>query len=71
MPRMSGGEVAKAISKMRPGIRVVFMSGYTDDAIGRHGVLRRGTHFLAKPFSADDLSRKIRDVLDEAVSLSN
>ena len=71
MPRMSGGEVARAIVKMRPGIRVVFMSGYTDDAIGRHGVLRAGTHFLAKPFTADDLKQKIREVLGNTASLSN
>jgi len=48
----------------RPDLRVVFMSGYTDEALGHHGVLEPGTHFIQKPFASDDLLRMVRDVLD-------
>jgi CheY-like chemotaxis protein len=65
MPRTSGKELAQILSKARPAIKVLYMSGYTDNAIGHHGVLDAGTHFLAKPFTAADLARKVRDVLDE------
>jgi FixJ family two-component response regulator len=64
MPGMSGRDVANAIASLRPGLRVLFMSGYTDSAIGHHGVLDPGTEFLQKPFSADDLTRKVRSLLD-------
>jgi len=64
MPNMSGREMADALRLGRPGIRVLFMSGYTDDAISHHGILEPGTHFLEKPFTADGLLRKIREVLE-------
>jgi PAS domain S-box-containing protein len=64
MPGMSGPEVAQAVTAMRPGTQVVYMSGYTDQAIGHHGMLEPGIAFLQKPFSADDLTRKVRAVLD-------
>jgi len=64
MPGMSGPEVAKAVTSMRPGMQVLYISGYTDSAIGHHGVLEPGIAFLQKPFSADDLVRKVRSVLD-------
>jgi PAS domain S-box-containing protein len=64
MPEMSGRELADRFAKMRPNTKVLFMSGYTDDAIVRHGVLRPGTAYLQKPFSPDTLARKVRDVLD-------
>ncbi|HEV8463135.1 MAG TPA: PAS domain S-box protein [Gaiellaceae bacterium] len=67
MPGMSGPEVAQAVTAMRPGTQVVYMSGYTDQAIGHHGVLEAGMAFLQKPFSADDLTRKVRAVLDGSV----
>jgi response regulator RpfG family c-di-GMP phosphodiesterase len=51
---------------MRPGTQVLYTSGYTDSAIGHHGVLEPGIAFLQKPFSADDLTRKVRVLLDEA-----
>ncbi|HEX7627218.1 MAG TPA: ATP-binding protein, partial [Gaiellaceae bacterium] len=66
MPGMSGPEVAQAVTSMRPGTQVLYMSGYTDSAIGHHGVLEPGIAFLQKPFSADDLTRKVRALLDEA-----
>jgi CheY-like chemotaxis protein len=64
MPRMSGRALAVEVSKVRPTVKVAYMSGYTDDAIGRHGVLEAGTHFLAKPFTAASLVEKVREVLD-------
>jgi PAS domain S-box-containing protein len=65
MPGMSGPEVAQSVTAMRPGTLVLYMSGYTDSAIGHHGVLEPGIAFLQKPFSTDDLMRKVRALLDE------
>jgi two-component system, cell cycle sensor histidine kinase and response regulator CckA len=64
MPRMSGRQLADALRSSRPEARVLFMSGYTDDAIGQHGILEPGVHFLQKPFTADRLLRKVREVLN-------
>jgi PAS domain S-box-containing protein len=64
LPQMSGRELADVVTKRRPGIRVLYISGYTDDAIVRHGILEPGTAFLQKPFTPHALARKIRDVLD-------
>jgi len=66
MPRMGGRVLAEALLKARPTLEVLYMSGYTDDAILQHGVLQAGTHFIAKPFGGNQLTRKVRDVLDEA-----
>ena len=68
MPGMSGPEVAQSVTAMRPGTLVLYMSGYTDSAIGHHGVLEPGIAFLQKPFSTDDLTRKVRTLLDEATA---
>jgi signal transduction histidine kinase/CheY-like chemotaxis protein len=62
---MSGPAVAEALSALRPSIRVLYMSGYTDEAIVRTGVLDEGKPFLQKPFTPLQLSRKIREVLDQ------
>jgi PAS domain S-box-containing protein len=64
MPNMSGRQMADALRAARPRIRVLFMSGYTDDAISHHGILDPGTHFLEKPFTAAGLLRKVREVLE-------
>jgi two-component system, cell cycle sensor histidine kinase and response regulator CckA len=67
MPGMSGPAVAGAVAAMRPRAHVLYISGYTDSAVGHHGVLEPGIAFLQKPFNADELSRKVREVLDSAV----
>ena len=64
MPHMSGPELAQRLKDARPGLRVLFMSGYTDDAALRHGVLRSEVSFLQKPFTPESLSRKVRETLD-------
>jgi len=65
MPQMSGRELAERLSKSSPGLKVLYMSGYTDNAIVHHGVLDPGTRFIGKPFAAAELTRKVREVLDE------
>jgi CheY-like chemotaxis protein len=64
MPGVGGRELADRLAADRPGLRVLFMSGYTDDAVLRHGVERDGVHFLPKPFTPVSLVRKVRAVLD-------
>ena len=66
MPQMSGREVANQVIVLRPSTKVLFISGYTDDAIVHHGVLDPKTAFLHKPFSPDALARKVREVLDNS-----
>ena len=63
MPKMSGPRVAEKITAMRPDIKVLYMSGYTDDAIAHHGILGQDIPFLQKPFSPHALRKKIREVL--------
>jgi two-component system cell cycle sensor histidine kinase/response regulator CckA len=64
MPQMSGRELADRLRAERPSLAVLYTSGYTDDAIVRHGVLEAGTNFIGKPFAAAALAQKVRDVLD-------
>ena len=64
MPQMNGREVAERLLRVRPKVKVLYVSGYTEDAIVHHGVLAPGTNFLQKPFTPDDLSEKVREVLD-------
>jgi CheY-like chemotaxis protein len=63
MPGMSGPELAERLSREQPGLRVLYMSGYADEAIGHHGVLEPGVEFLQKPFTPQDLVQRVREVL--------
>ncbi len=64
MPRMNGRELASELQRRRPTLKVLYMSGYTDDAIVHHGVLDQGTWFLGKPFTPTGITEKVREVLD-------
>jgi two-component system cell cycle sensor histidine kinase/response regulator CckA len=65
MPGLNGKELARRVTEQRPETRVLYMSGYTNDAIVHHGVLDEGTFFLQKPFSPAALAEKVREVLDQ------
>jgi len=64
MPGMSGYELVKQLSKKIPDIKVLYISGYTDNTIVHHGMLNKGLHFLQKPFTPNVLAEKVREVLD-------
>jgi two-component system cell cycle sensor histidine kinase/response regulator CckA len=68
MPGLSGPALADRLATLRPDTRVLFMSGYTDDAIVRHGILEPGLNFLQKPFTPDILAQKVRQVLDRGAA---
>jgi two-component system, cell cycle sensor histidine kinase and response regulator CckA len=63
MPEMSGRDLTHRLTQQRPGVRVLYMSGYSDEAVARHGVLDDGTAFIQKPFTPGELASKVRDVL--------
>jgi CheY-like chemotaxis protein len=65
MPDMNGKELCDRLSPLRPGLRTLFMSGYTPDILGHQGVLDEGIAFLRKPFTMAELAGKVRDVLDQ------
>jgi CheY-like chemotaxis protein len=65
LPQMRGNELAARVRAACPGVRVLFMSGYTDEAVGQHVVLDESAHFLQKPFALAALLAKVRAVLDE------
>ncbi len=64
MPGLNGRELANRLAGLRPDAKVIFMSGYTDDAVTRHGVLEPGSAYVQKPFTPDAIARKVREVLD-------
>jgi len=67
MPKIGGREAAKRLLPLYPQMKVIYMSGYTDDAIVHHGVLEPGLNFLEKPFTPKGLARKVREVLNQKV----
>jgi two-component system, cell cycle sensor histidine kinase and response regulator CckA len=64
MPRMGGRELVERVVTARPAVRALYLSGYTDEAVMRHGVLEAGAAFLQKPFTARQLMTKVRQILD-------
>ncbi|HEX8985229.1 MAG TPA: ATP-binding protein [Bryobacteraceae bacterium] len=65
MPQVSGRELAAQLTVLRPGLKVLFISGYTDEVIARHGIIPRGAALLEKPFSHQTLGLRVRSILDE------
>lgn len=68
MPDINGRKLADQALSMRPGLKVLFMTGFTRNAVVHNGVLDHGVHFLAKPFTIEELSRKVREALETKVS---
>jgi two-component system, cell cycle sensor histidine kinase and response regulator CckA len=71
MPGMGGRQLAKRLLELRPGLHVLYMSGYTDDVINTRGVLPENTLLLPKPFTRAVLLRKVREALNARISLSS
>ncbi len=67
MPEMNGKELANRVSRLRPEIRIMFMSGYTADTLREHGICHLQVPVLNKPFTREGLVRRVRQVLDEKV----
>jgi YesN/AraC family two-component response regulator len=65
MPKMSGRDLAESLASIRPGIKVLYMSGYTDNSVVRHGILTEGMNYVQKPFTLEGLATKVREVLDK------
>lgn len=63
MPEMNGQELSKSILSINPGIKVLFISGYTADVIAKQGIIPEGVHFIQKPFTMQELAAKVREVL--------
>jgi two-component system, cell cycle sensor histidine kinase and response regulator CckA len=64
MPGASESELTRRLVERRPALKVIYMSGYTEEAIVQHGIVKPGIAFLHKPFTSETLGRKLREVLD-------
>jgi CheY-like chemotaxis protein len=64
MPKMNGSELAAEVKELNPEIKVLFMSGYTEDAVIKHGILTDGINYLHKPVTPSNLSKAVREILD-------
>ena len=69
MPGMSGPQLSEELATLRPEMKILSMSGYTDDTVVRHGALEEGMAFLQKPFTAESLLHKVRGLLDNEPQL--
>ena len=65
MPDMNGRELYSKFSEKCPGVKVLYMSGYSDDVIAHRGILDEGIHFIQKPFSIQGLSVKVREAMEK------
>ena len=65
MPGMNGRELAEQLQASKPGLKVLFMSGYSSDVIAEKGYLEEDVKFIQKPATRDDIARKVREVLDD------
>jgi FixJ family two-component response regulator len=68
LQEMSGLEIAQALTSIRRDMKVIYMSGYTDDVMLQHGVRNSQVAFLSKPFTTEELASKVREVLDRVVA---
>ena len=68
MPGMNGRDLANQLRARQPGLKCLFMSDYTADAIAHHGVLDKDVHFIQKPFSRQEIARAVRQALDRPAS---
>jgi two-component system, cell cycle sensor histidine kinase and response regulator CckA len=71
MPGMNGKELVDKIESLRPGLKVLFMSGYTSDLVAQRGVLDQGRHFIQKPFDMNSLNEKIKAALQDELRSSS
>jgi FixJ family two-component response regulator len=71
MPTMSGSRLAERLAPLRPDMRVLYMSGYTDDVVDKQGILREGVELIQKPFTPAYLSRRVREFVSRSLDLSS
>jgi YesN/AraC family two-component response regulator len=65
MPKMYGPDLAKRLSSLYPKMDVLYISGYVENVISHHGILEKGMEYIRKPFTVNELVRKVREVLDK------